>query len=68
MSYTIIILSCTNKCYNSFIVLESIRKMRQYIYKDVSDIEIEKPLKNWMAQSSARIKKTMEKSSISDKS
>jgi len=40
--------------------------MRQY--KDVSDIEIEKPLKNWMAQSSARIKKTMEKSSISDKS
>lgn len=66
MSYTIIILSCTNKCYNSFIVLESIRKMRQY--KDVSDIEIEKPLKNWMAQSSARIKKTMEKSSISDKS
>jgi len=29
--------------------------MRQY--KDRSDIEIEKPLKNWMAQSSARIKK-----------
>lgn len=66
MSYTIIIYNNTNKCYNSFIVLESIRKMRQY--KDVSDIEIEKPLKNWMAQSSARIKKTMEKSSISDKS
>eukprot|EP00102_Acyrthosiphon_pisum_P006710 XP_003240266.1 PREDICTED: uncharacterized protein LOC100573378 [Acyrthosiphon pisum] len=48
------------------IIFESIRKMRQY--KDVSDIEIEKPLKNWMAQSSARIKKTTEKSSISDKS
>lgn len=40
--------------------------MRQY--KEISDIEIEKPLKNQMAQSSARIKKTMEKCSVSDKS
>uniref|UniRef100_A0A2S2NZ72 DUF4806 domain-containing protein n=1 Tax=Schizaphis graminum TaxID=13262 RepID=A0A2S2NZ72_SCHGA len=49
------------------IIFESIRKMRQY--KDISDIEIEKPLKNWMAQSSARIKKATEKCSIiSDKS
>lgn len=39
--------------------------MRQY-KADISDIEIEKPLKNWMAQSSARIKKTVEKCSIND--
>ncbi|KAL5239352.1 hypothetical protein ACI65C_006762, partial [Semiaphis heraclei] len=48
------------------IIFESIRKMKQY--KDISDIDIEKPLKNWMAQSSARIKKTLEKCSINDKS
>lgn len=37
-------------------------------FKDLSDIEIEKPLKNWMGQASARIKKNLEKSMINQNS
>ncbi|KAF0746607.1 DUF4806 domain-containing protein [Aphis craccivora] len=39
------------------VIFESIRKMKKF--SDSTDVEIEKPLKNWMAQATPRIKKTM---------
>jgi len=46
-----------NKILISTCYLESIRKMKKI--SDSTDVEIEKPLKNWMAQATPRIKKTM---------
>ncbi|XP_060846199.1 uncharacterized protein LOC132925856 [Rhopalosiphum padi] len=37
------------------VIFESIRKMKKF--SDSTDVEIEKPLKNWMAQATPRIKK-----------
>lgn len=39
--------------------LESIRRMKKFT--DITIIEIEKPLKTWMAQASTRLKKIDEK-------
>lgn len=52
--------------FDNLSISDSIRRMKQF--KDLSDIEIEKPLKNWMGQASARIKKNLEKSMINQNS
>lgn len=39
--------------------IESIRMMKKF--KDSTDIEIEKPIKNWMGQATPRLKKLAQK-------
>lgn len=40
-----------------FFFLETIRQMKPFSSQNLPNIEIEKPLKNWFAQASNRIKK-----------
>lgn len=44
--------------------LEAIRRMKKF--RDATDVEIEKPLKNWMAQASPRLKKIAIKNTIAE--
>ena len=49
-----------------FVCLETIRQMKPFSSQNLPNIEIEKPLKNWLAQASNRIKKLSAKNPQQD--